>query len=241
MNGNRVLMLAGLAFAACVIASATRGLADEAPPGPEGTHGATVSGTATATAGVDAREDLEALRRKIDEQGRKVSAEARVKAEAQIEASGRDVDKQAAADGDAKVAARLAEEFGLSADAILAQKAALGASWGELTIAHCLAANAKADVTVEQLMALREEREGWGRIAAGLELSLGSAVSAIRAESRVARGLVRPDGRVAAMAGAGARGRAGVDAGLRTGAIQGRAGVQTGVGAGLRVGGKDKP
>ena len=39
---------------------------------------------------------------------------------------------------------------------------------------------------VEQLVQMRNDGMGWGRIAAGLDLRLGSVVSAVKAEGRVA-------------------------------------------------------
>jgi len=237
MKIHRSIVSLSIAAALTLVAVATRA---EAPPGtppetPSDSHGEQVSGTATATASINARTDLEALKRKIEEQGAKVSADARAKAEVQINSSSRDIDQHASLGGEAKIAGRLADEFGISADAILAEKAALGATWGELTIAHSIAANSNSEVTVEQLLALRKEGMGWGRIAAGLDLKLGTVVSGIRAESQVARGIVRADGKVAAMQGAGARGGLGANAGLHTGVGKGKAGVGAGVGAGVKV------
>src|SRR5437899_10397045 len=79
-------------------------------------------------------------------------------------------------------------------------------------IALALSANAKASVTAEQLLQLRADHMGWGQIAAGLGLDLGDAVSAAKAEARVAAGLAKPDRRVAVIHGEGAR--AGAGAGL---------------------------
>src|SRR5207244_1169896 len=116
-----------------------------------------------------------------------VSAAARAKAEARLEASAKRADDEAKATGDAKVAARLATEFGMTAEALMAEKNDLSTSWGQLMIAHSLAANSKTDLTVAQLIQLRGEM-GWGQIAAGLGLKLGETVSAVRAESKVATG-----------------------------------------------------
>jgi hypothetical protein len=78
---------------------------------------------------------------------------------------------------------------------------------------------------------------GWGQVAAGLGLNLGSAVSSVNAESRVASGLERADGKVATMHGEGARAGVGANAGLHGGLGVGGAGsgVNAGAGAGLGV------
>src|SRR5262249_59348004 len=101
---------------------------------------------------------------------------------------------------------------------------------GQLMVAHTLAANTTTGATVQQLVTMNKDGMGWGQIAAGLGLQLGSVVSGVNAESRVAHGLEKADGRVAAMRGEGARAGIGTNAGL---------GVQTGkssVGASTRLG-----
>jgi hypothetical protein len=88
-------------------------------------------------------------------------------------------------------------------------------------------------------MGMKHDGMGWGQIAAGLDLNLGSVVSAVKAEGRVASGVGRPDGKIAPMRGLGARvGVAGGNAGLHAGVGHGAAGA---AGAGVGVGVKIKP
>lgn len=188
---------------------------------------------AIARAEAKAATDLQVARQAIEKRAAHVPAKALAKAEAQLQLTARRVDAGAEAQGNTVVAKRLATEFGMSTEALLAEKAALGVSWGHLMIAHALDANATTDVTVEQLITMHAEGMGWGRIAAGLGIELGSAVSSVNAEARVAQGLAKADGRVSAMRGEGARAgvRGGVTAGL--GAANGRTGVGAGVGVGI--------
>src|SRR5207302_1266263 len=94
---------------------------------------------------------------------------------------------------------------GGTAQPMLDEQQQLDASWGALTIAHTLDANASTDLTVAQLVAMHDHGTGWGQIAAGLGLRLGDVVSAVRSEARVAAGSAAADGHVAAIHGAGAR------------------------------------
>jgi hypothetical protein len=221
------LMLAG--------GAAFAGSESEPKSGTSHTH-AEAAAAAEAQAAASAAAELQRLRGDIDKKSAKVSTQARAKAEADLDAQSKSVEKTAEAHGSDKVAARLAGELGVTAQALMDQKTALEASWGELMIAHALAANASADVTVEQLVALKRGGMGWGTIAAGLDLNLGSVVSSVKAEGRVANGLARADGRVAAMSGPGARvgASAGVRGGLGLG--QGKAGAGVGAGGGLKIG-----
>jgi hypothetical protein len=89
----------------------------------------------------------------------------------------------------------LGAEFCVSEEAIVTERQDLGASWGNLTIAHTLAASDKQGMTVTQVLQLHDRGMGWGQIAAGLGFRLDDAVRAVNAESRVARGRVKADGR----------------------------------------------
>ena len=188
---------------------------------------------ADAQARIEARKSLD----RIKQRGAKVSSAAREKAEKQMSAVATKTGEEAALHGSAPVAARLAAEFGMSADQLVAEHQALGCSWGDLLIAHCLDANTATEVTVGQLIELRKEGTGWGQIAAGLGLKLGQVVSAVQAEGRVATGLAKPDGKVAVIRGEGAR--AGVNAGAAASAAVPAGGVsataQTGVGVGVKI------
>jgi hypothetical protein len=160
--------------------------------------------------------------------GAQVSAEATKKVDAKLAAAANQVDLQSEQKGEAAVVARLAKEFHVSAATLADESARFDAGWGELMIAHTLDANAKTDLTMDQIFALRQEGMGWGQIAADLGLSPGGTVSAVQAETRVAMGLDRPNGRVAPIS-------AGVTASSSTQATVGStgAGITSGLGIGL--------
>lgn len=219
--------------------------AQDPPANPESSGEPAAQGSAAAQAEAAAAAEAQlAARKKLDDikqRGARVPGEARAKAEAKLAVVATRTDEEVAAHGAAKVAGRLAAEFGTRAEQLRAEHRALGCSWGDLMIAHSLAANVSGAATVEQMIALRREGTGWGQIAAGLGLKLGHVVSAVQAEGRVATGLAKPDGKVAAIRGDGTR----VDAGAGA-----RAGAQTAVpaggasaaaGAGVGIGVKIKP
>jgi hypothetical protein len=200
------------------------------------------SATTDAQAQADVAATLEAQQRMaaVKDKGAKVSADARAKAEAKLEASAKKTDAEAQR-GEGRVAERLAVEFGMTADALMAEKQELGCSWGELMIAHSLDANTTTEITTAQLVQLRKDGTGWGQIAAGLGLKLGEAVSAAQAESRVAAGLAKPDGKVAVIHGEGAHAGLGAQAGANAGVRAGGTQVGANAGAGVGVGVKVKP
>jgi len=114
------------------------------------------------------------------------------------------VDDQAAKDGDQVVATRLAADFSTNGDSLVAEKSRYGTGWGDLMIAHTLASNSTTPVTMNQIFQMRGEGIGWGEISSGLDLKLGSVVSAARSESHVALGTSKPDGKPAKIAVASA-------------------------------------
>jgi hypothetical protein len=192
---------------------------------------------ASADAMLETQKRLEAVKSK----GAKVSADARAKADAKLAASAKKADDEARARGDASVAERLAVEFGMTTDALMAEKQELGCSWGQLMIAHSLDANTNTEITVAQIFELHKEGTGWGQIAAGLGLKLGEVVSAAQAEARVATGLAKADGKIAVIHGEGARAGVGANAGANAGTRAGGTQVGTNAGAGVGVGIKVKP
>lgn len=121
----------------------------------------------------------------------------RARADREFAAVARDIDR--ASVGETRVARFLAVEFGMSEEAVLTEKRTLGASWGNLTIAHTLAAGDTRGMTAAQVLHLHECGMGWGQIAAGLRLELSDAVRTVNHEGRVARGLVKADRRNAAI------------------------------------------
>lgn len=125
----------------------------------------------------------------------------RVSADRELAGMARDIDR--ASVGDTRVATFLGAEFGVSAGAILAERQALGASWGNLTIAHTLAASDRQGMTPAQVLQLHVRGMGWGEVSAGLRFRLADAIRAVHDESRVARGLVKADGRTAPIGGDG--------------------------------------
>jgi len=199
-----------------------------------GSSGAS-SASSSVTADADARADLERHRRAIERRAAETSANAIAKAQKELDAAKHSIEAKAER-GANTVAGLLATEFGTSTEAMLSEKSELRTSWGDLTIAHTLAANANTGVTAAQLVQLQQSGMGWGQIAAGLGMHLGSAVSSVKAEARVANGLAKADGQVAAIAtkapngelAAGANGRASVDTHQGVGA-------HTDVGAGMGV------
>jgi len=184
-----------------------------------------------AEAKVDAHKTLE----RIKERGAKVSSTTRAKAESKMEAVVTKTNENAAVNGSAAIATRLAAEFGMTADQLNAERDAHGCSWGDLMIAHSLDANTSTDVTAAQLVQLHKEGTGWGQIAAGLGLKLGHVVSAVQAEGRVAAGLAKPDGKVAAIGSDGTRAGVGAAASAAVPAGGASATAQTGVGVGVKI------
>jgi hypothetical protein len=204
----------------------------KAPPA-EATTTAQTQAQASGEASADAQKTADAIKQK----GSKVSAQVRTKAEAKLDAVAKKTNSDAEAQGEAKVASRLAGEFGMTSEQLAAQKQELGCSWGDLMIAHSLDANATADVTAAQLVQMHSDGSGWGTIAAGLGLKLGEVVSAVQAEGRVAAGLAKADGKTAVIHGSGSHAGLGAHAGASTGVKAGgaSASAQTGVGVGVKV------
>lgn len=177
--------------------------------------------------------EFEQLKQNVKSKGAKVSTEARQRTDTKLAASAKLVDQQAAK-APKGITERLAAEFSLSPADLVAEQQSLGASWGQLMIAHTVAANTNVGVTVAQLFAMRQDGMGWGQIAAGLDLTLGEVVSAVNAESGVALGRSNADGKVAIIHGPGSR--AGVSAGASAGAGLGAAGKSASAGVGLDAG-----
>jgi len=146
------------------------------------------------------------------------------------------IDAQASAKGKAGAAGRVAPEFGMTGDALVAEADQFGAGLGEVIIAHTLLANSKTTVTMDQLFAMRKDGMGWGQIAQGLNLRLGEVVSAVMSEGRVARGAAKADGK-AAMIHSGST-HADTHAGMGAGVHAGHTGVGAAgsVGVGAKVG-----
>jgi hypothetical protein len=142
---------------------------------------------------------------RIREEGKRLDAKADQKATAAFDAVVADVEKSVPVDGDQKIAERLAGEFGVTADALLAEKNELKVSWGQLMLARSLIANSTVELTTRQLVDLRNEGMSWPQIAKGMGLRLGEVLSAAKAEAKVAKGAAKADGKVAVVHGAGSK------------------------------------
>jgi hypothetical protein len=119
----------------------------------------------------------------------------------ELAAAAREIDR--ASVGQTRIATFLGAEVGMSPDAILAEQRDLRVSWGNLTVAHTLSASDRGGMTVAQVLFLHDRGMGWGQIAAGLRFKLVDAVQAVNAESLVARGRARADGKAARIAADG--------------------------------------
>ncbi len=137
---------------------------------------------------------------KVKERGSKVSAKERADVEKKLDAIENEIETEGKSKGDAEVAGRIAADFGMTGDALTAERAQYGRGFGELMIGHTLLANAKTDATIQDMFTMRAMGMGWGQIAAGLNLRLGEVVSAMKAEQKVAMGLEKADGKPAVIA-----------------------------------------
>jgi hypothetical protein len=84
---------------------------------------------------------------------------------------------------------RISDETGFSVDTLQAERASTGLGWGELENAHLLA-NALAangsNLTFNDLVAMHQAGEGWGKIAHDNGLNLGRIVSDAHRSSQAA-------------------------------------------------------
>jgi hypothetical protein len=169
---------------------------------------------------------------KVKERGLKVSAKEREGIDKRLDEIERQIENEATSKGDAAVAGRIAGEFSMTADALTAERSQYSRGWGEILVAHTLAANSKSDATLADIYQMRNQGMGWAVIAHGLGLKLGDVVPAVKSEGRVALGLAKGDGKAAtihASTSAGAKAGAKVDAGKASSS----AGV--GVGGGVDI------
>jgi len=137
---------------------------------------------------------------KVRERGMKASAKERTDVEKKLDLIEKEIQTEATTKGDAEIAGRISSEFGMTADALTAERAQYARGWGELLVAHTLMANAKTDATLTDLFTMRSQGMGWGAIAAGMNLQLGDVVTAMKSEQRVAMGLEKGDGKPAMIA-----------------------------------------
>jgi len=188
-----------------------------------------VSGTATMEQSAAAKSNPAIDR--VKERGLKAPAKARADVDKKLDEIEKQVENEATAKGEAAVAGRIAGEFGMTADALTAERNQFNRGWGEILVAHTLLANAKTDAMIADIFQMRNQGMGWGAIAAGLDLRLGEVVPAVKSEGRVATGLAKGNGKAAKI-------HSGASAAVGAGAkVQGKAGAKGGVtGAGVGVG-----
>jgi hypothetical protein len=137
----------------------------------------------------------EARLKAIRERASKMPAADREQIEKTLAGNEKDVDVEAVTNGDATVADRFAAEFGTTAEALLAERTQYNVGWGDVMIARTLLANAPSGTTIDQLYTLHSEELGWGSIAYGMGLRVGSVTAAVKTETLVARGTMKADGK----------------------------------------------
>ena len=79
---------------------------------------------------------------------------------------------------------RISDETSVSVDTLQAERTSTGLGWGELETAHLLS-NASGQ-SFDELVALHQGGEGWGKIARDNGLKLGDIVSAAHRSSQAA-------------------------------------------------------
>lgn len=192
----------------------------------------TTSGEATAQAPDVSKS--EARLKAIRDRAAKMPAADREEIEKKLEGNAKDVDVEAVTSGDATVADRFAAEFGVTAEALLAERTQYNVGWGEVMIAHTLLANAPSGTTIDQLYTLHGEGMGWGQVAFGMGLRVGSVAAAMKTETMVARGNMKADGK-AAKIGTNARVASTDGAHARPGTARAGAATNAAVGAGAKI------
>jgi hypothetical protein len=177
----------------------------------------------------------EAALKAIRARGKSAPAKTRAAVEKKLDQISGEVDESASTKGKEVAAGRVAPEFGMTGEALLAEETQFNTSLGQLVIAHTLLANAKTSITLEQLFSMRHDGMGWGQIAHGLDLRLGDVVSAVRSESNVAEGTAKADGKAAMIhRGAHVGARAGTGAAVQAG--HAGVGAAGNAGVGVKVG-----
>ena len=224
----------GVALAQSDTAPGQTPASPQAPASPEPQAAPQNTTPATPDAGVKAEADAGVS--VIMEKAKKVPPQEAEATDKKLRETVKKVEEEGTTKGDQTVASRLGAEFGISPDALIAEKGTFQTGWGELMIAHTILASSKGAVTLDQLFEMRRNGLGWGQIGHGLDLRLGGIVSAVKAEGRVALGVAKADGRPAKIQSAAARANAGTKVGV--GAGHKGAGVSTDVGVGAAVKGQ---
>ena len=189
----------------------------------------------------DASANPDEALQKVRDRAQKASAKGRALVDKQLKKISADVGANAEANGKTEAAGRVASEFGMTGDALVAETDQFSAGLGEVIIAHTLTANSKTPITMSQIFTLRSEGMGWGQIAQGMNLRMGEVTAAVRSEGNVAQGTAKADGKIAMIHSGGAAGaKTGANAGVNAGAHAGHGSVgaagSVGVGVGTKVG-----
>ena len=187
-----------------------------------------------SSATVEGQGDADASLQAIRDRAKHASPKGRATVDKKLTKISGDIDTEANAKGKAGAAGRVAPEFGMTGDALVAESDKFGAGLGEVVIAHTLMANSKTTVTMDQIFALRKDGMGWGQIAQGMNLRLGEVVSAVMSEGKVAQGTAKATGKVA-MIHSGSTG-ASTHAGMGASVKAGNTGAAGSMGVGAKVG-----
>lgn len=207
------------------------------PVNAQGQTEAEMKATTTASQPADPDASMKAIR----ERAKNASTKGRALVDKKLTKISSDVDAEATANGKEVAAGRVASEFGMTGEALVAETDQFQSGLGEVIIGHTLMANSTTAVTMDQMFSMRKDGMGWGQIAQGLNLRLGEVVSAVMSEGAVAQGTAKADGKTAMIHSAAAT-HAGAHAGTSTSAAthvgHTTAGVSgsVGVGAGTKIG-----
>jgi hypothetical protein len=206
----------------------------EPVPAPVTQTQTTTSGEAAAQAQPPDVSKSEARLQAIRDRAAKMPATDREEIEKKLEGNAKDVDVEAVTNGDATVADRFAAEFGMTSEALLAERTQYNVGWGEVMIAHTLLANAPSGTTIDQLYTLHADGMGWGQVAFGMGLRVGSVAAAVKTETMVARGSMKADGKTAKI-GTSTRVASAGGAHTRTGQSRAEAATSAAAGTGAKV------
>jgi len=136
-----------------------------------------------ATEAAKARADLGEIRSRA----KAMPGDQRRSTDKRVAATIERVNKDALSRGQANTASKLAVQFSVSAEALLAEKAEYGFTWGEVVIAHRLQENAAVAIDIASLSHLREEGLSWGAIAYGLRFHLEDLEEVIKSGGKIGR------------------------------------------------------
>lgn len=165
-----------------------------------GAHAGHAHDTPTTQTRKASKQKIEA----IEKRGEAVTAAVRKATEPRLVALARQIDLEAESAPDA-MAERLAAETRMSAKAVVKERRSCDAGWGDYVIARTLCASTAFPISTAQIVGLHRDGMSWAMVAHGLGLDVNAFVQAAEAQSQVALGESKPDGRMARIAaGSGA-------------------------------------